>query len=1837
MVLNNFESKGINSLLLGRLLLQLHCPRDRTGLRHALPNCLSSIRSISVLIAPLRELSDLLDLLEQATNNLDLFHNSPVVRDANSMAGRYQVHPVYSLYTQGATATEPVQFSTTFQVLTGLLLAEIWLSEHPWNLIPTGYENFILKLRIVRKDCKWGDLPPFNSESETLEQFLGRSGNKFIDKGREMFARIQSLTATSPTPTPLSLLELVPPVTPIPASPTTGTVVVDTDHRSQILLGDHDEWKVGKRVYRRPVVTGRPIVPDANIYEIQKTPVSKSGVDTAELTIEASVFEAPATPIDQELPELNVQKALVLEASFSSEMDNQFLPFTWENLNKYEADTLVDAIKATLIDASASTDMKIGALLTGLSLCVGRGPDDLAAMRFVRNGIAKPAKRPTLYLEQSCWFSTFPPLDRFTPSSEQSVWLKHVGEGCFLSLPTELLAGLQELTKDAVMLGAALSRSPEKVVNLTAEFCSKVRQDARTRANVPWLRRVIFNRLFTLSQDEVGSSATLGKTEFSQTTGLYYATFEQGKWQEHYNKALSSLGFTPSQILTKQALPYGSRQYPLEEKLRHWIEEYRRKTIDLSAKARSLEEIIEAHNSYAFYTFIMLLTNSGHRPAALYSFGLESLDFENGWGLISDKITSPSTRVRLFPLSEVVVEQLRHYVKHLRNLSSRLSQHDTSLSVTISMLMDDPGKALIPFFFTLENDLKIKAIDSNSLAAWPYERNALRHFLSTGLRDLEISSEYIANLLGHVGNGQLGFGRFSALSPAAWKVAMVPALNDFMCTMGWVSIAGLTHTRQPTPDQQAVREILLKIPEIDLFAKARKHVQSSNDDAGVVKSAFLEAKKMTPPETPRDDFIAAFKEEIIKRSAEVPDRLAIRLNIHVRYVRLYRHALRPSSIPGWAADMHVEDTPLEPETLALASSAKKWRAALLEILENFSDRNFHERLAIVMISGVLFGCLLRKDLIDQLPERIAHGVRKFKDDVWIDFVDAQSGSIHRWLPDDVTVMLIGQFRLMSDFSQTVHSDHLTRGLKTVMQEIKAGASANNDKKLFDELIYRAKAFFSLQLPGLLSAYANGEVRSASLSESAYLRLLSGLPIIPPPLPEPPERSTIRPHPRLSQEAQAGKIVKEEIFIAIRNEFPPSASGATQLKGERKNRLSSLSKSLSKIAEAHPEIPSIAFALLSWTDHLANEGSVIVKEPTPSTIYSYVSDISTPLTLFAGDVDFIELSEAELSDLYLRVIDHGSVKNRMSRATSLRYFHEFCVEEFDLEDIDWDEVAPGYTSGTSRVSANLVTHTEYLLAKDMIENHPALTLRERQMNKLALVLLYRCGLRLGELLRLTVSDVILGTQKILLVRNGIYGKTKTRAGVRQVPWLDRLQEDELNLLKMWIDHRRTIVKKDPWGALFGTDAESRVLEMRINLSRTLTHVLRHVTGDNSIRIHHLRHGVATAALSLALGDSSTHAATQNAAMLFNFTSYDPASEFRLFHLGNASCTRRINYAIAQAIGHTSPRTTCWHYGHSLDVMLHEYVGRSIVLKNVQIAKISGIKQNLLNVTAFKNPDVAPALLAQRWMFKSIQGLDSTITLADHPADASNLPSPQPIRPIYSPLLAHRLLVDIANNFPRVQIAKRHAREEIEITKIEKAALKLERSTGYTQYHLANRGKATPVILSNIEFRTVEKLFTGHAREIWPRLKDVLSDPRKVRALEDGLEVWSEYFQKSHKGLRVTYTDDLEKFLAILELIGIDRNQIILTSKEWDTDDKEHSSKKYKIPAQNLLNRSAKYPSRRWSSSGLVRTPSLFVAHGAHKNEKLSSDSMRGAAIQMQKLHGLFFLSLVLLRYRTTIIQ
>jgi hypothetical protein len=238
--------------------------------------------------------------------------------------------------------------------------------------------------------------------------------------------------------------------------------------------------------------------------------------------------------------------------------------------------------------------------------------------------------------------------------------------------------------------------------------------------------------MFAISGDDVGSIATLGKTEHAPSAGLYYATFEQEKWRGIYSHAIKDLSFTPSIVDVIEQLPYGSRQYPYEEKLQKWLGAFIQLTETQCKKAKSLAELVEAHNFYASYTFLMLLSSTGHRPADMFSFSITSIDIEDGWIIISDKITSPSTRVRLIPLTQLVIKQLKSYLIHLRNLSNRVQAAFPEQAEKISMIVKEPVHPLIPLFFWLDQSLNISAIDIPSFRNklnWPYEGNVFRHYL----------------------------------------------------------------------------------------------------------------------------------------------------------------------------------------------------------------------------------------------------------------------------------------------------------------------------------------------------------------------------------------------------------------------------------------------------------------------------------------------------------------------------------------------------------------------------------------------------------------------------------------------------------------------------------------------------------------------------------------------------------------------------------------------------------------------------------------------------------------------------------------------------------------------------------------------------------------------------------------------------------------------------------------------------------------------------------------------------------------------------------------------------
>lgn len=655
------QNKDFDPARLNELLEKIHTPKDQIGLSYAITELLQSARAILSLVPSSQSFIDLVSVLEDS-QNLKL-PDDGAIRGLNPMYGRYPEFPLYSLFTQGKRTSEPKEFTANFHLVTGLLVASAWLSSTPWHPIPYGFETLVYELRRIRNEKKWGKLLDIDFKAESLQALvhsLSEQSNKntsvasicklAIRLNEELTTDAQQPAAIRKKPSLPSQQKPEVPSPPKSAEPNQLAPKDAQPKQREPDLGERDEWKTKRGTRSRPVVTGRPPPLVTKQIVLQKPAPHRPGIDNAETGVVTTIVEAQATPGAADPQNLQLQKLQVLDARFATEFDNQFLPFSWEALNGTEVAAIISAIKTILSNKQETRNAKIGALVTGLSVMTSRSPAELAAFRILHSKTSSRMAGPAVLIGNACWYSPFPPLERFEPDNDQSLWLRPVGDGCYLPLPTELLSALSELSKDGKTIGEALGCSVEELDEFAQTFCKTIRNDARSRANVSWMRSIMFYKLLALSGDDVGIVATLGNTEHAPSTGLYYATFEQYKWRGIYGRAITGLGFTASDVDATDSLPYGSRQYPDETKLRQWIATFSETTLSQCKKAKSTAELIEAHNQFAGYSFLMLLACTGHRPADPYAFSILSVDLEEGWMILSDKITSPSTRVRLVPL-----------------------------------------------------------------------------------------------------------------------------------------------------------------------------------------------------------------------------------------------------------------------------------------------------------------------------------------------------------------------------------------------------------------------------------------------------------------------------------------------------------------------------------------------------------------------------------------------------------------------------------------------------------------------------------------------------------------------------------------------------------------------------------------------------------------------------------------------------------------------------------------------------------------------------------------------------------------------------------------------------------------------------------------------------------------------------------------------------------------------------------------------------------------------------------------------------------------------------------
>ncbi|MDH5592170.1 MAG: tyrosine-type recombinase/integrase, partial [Gammaproteobacteria bacterium] len=221
------------------------------------------------------------------------------------------------------------------------------------------------------------------------------------------------------------------------------------------------------------------------------------------------------------------------------------------------------------------------------------------------------------------------------------------------------------------------------------------------------------------------------------------------------------------------------------------------------------------------------------------------------------------------------------------------------------------------------------------------------------------------------------------------------------------------------------------------------------------------------------------------------------------------------------------------------------------------------------------------------------------------------------------------------------------------------------------------------------------------------------------------------------------------------------------------------------------------------------------------------------------------------DIYSKCLAYNKCKDPQVFPRELREFHRFMVNKWSVEELDWTIIysAAGLDSAVYIPNANYLREDEYIeIFKAIINDNELSSLRKLQYTVL-LLLCYRFGLRFGEAYRMQWKNIQYDEelQEVnVRVKKGFHGNPKTDAGIRKVSLLTKLTRKEKNTLKQLLDIHEPGFNVDPQQGLMADVGAERFLIDRAHASTYISTLMRHVTGDDSIRLHHLRHSWANEA-------------------------------------------------------------------------------------------------------------------------------------------------------------------------------------------------------------------------------------------------------------------------------------------------------------------------------------------------------------------------------------------------------
>jgi integrase len=535
--------------------------------------------------------------------------------------------------------------------------------------------------------------------------------------------------------------------------------------------------------------------------------------------------------------------------------------------------------------------------------------------------------------------------------------------------------------------------------------------------------------------------------------------------------------------------------------------------------------------------------------------------------------------------------------------------------------------------------------------------------------------------------------------------------------------------------------------------------------------------------------------------------------------------------------------------------------------------------------------------------------------------------IHRrWFADPLTHALILRWR--RDFPEDLNSGRDVSPLLAIRQYF--DMIQVNQKKTSDSfvvsMISGCATRIGMGIPPFLLAYAEGVNKSVSLSPEAWGRLVTGKCIITPrkglkevdgvvPIAKP---LAIQVPCKLAPMIHQKKMLGDVLGIIL----PPTTT--------RKRKASESMEALQVYHEQnHEKMCQSLSCLILWCIDLLtsyNQNELIrgrkKSSIRASSVYNYLCAIGKRLISVANNEEILGLESDELHDLYREVIDVcPTVKSRNKAAQRLHGFNQFLSVRLGAPIVDFSDL--GFNSGPAElgVNANLISFASFDKIKKVLCPNYSKASRLRKMVLLLAIIAFRCGLREMEVLKLRITDIQGTTEPEILVRTNRYAYNKSSESVRRIPLAHLLEEDELMMLLDWCrDRELEDGSRIPQSLLFCFSGQSTVLLPKHEMIPPVVQAIRQVTGDANLVFHHFRHSFATWLLLRLLKNFPPEIRQRFHFLKHHLFDSSICDKLRVSLLGNQMLGRQALFATAQLCGHAGPEVTLLHYFHLCDWLL-----------------------------------------------------------------------------------------------------------------------------------------------------------------------------------------------------------------------------------------------------------------------------------------------------------------------------